>query len=291
MVCRLIQRPQPTEPTKRLVRKEAFFGCVICGNPIIEYAHIIPYSKSQDNSAKNLVVLCPNHHTRYDLGDISEQKIRLFKANPFNKGKDVTDRFDIEGEIPTIQAGSNIFRNVPVLLAIDNKNIITLNKMECLMLNVEFYDEKNNLLAFIKDNEWCALSGMVWDIEYHTVAKALIIRTKPRKILLRLRISQGVVHLSGLLYYNGFRVKIFPNYILFGNEMMIWKGCRFENLITALWIVTQTHEFKIGTFLHAHEYKKPILATLMRRSNFLHGRIYETHYIMKECKFCGKIVL
>jgi len=288
----LNQKHRLPEPTKRILRKEAFFGCVVCGNPIIEYAHVIPYGVSQDDSVNNLVVLCPNHHTRYDVGDISERKIRMYKSNPFNKERNVADRFDVEGDVPIIEAGTNIFKNTPVLLVIDNKNIITLSKEEeGLLLNAVLYDKNNNLLAFIKDNEWCALSGMVWDIDYHTVAKSLVIRTKPRNILLKLRISKGVVHFSGLLYYNGVRTRISPSKIMFGNNIMTWRESQFENCITAFWFDTQKGSFGAGSSVHEHEYKKPICVTLMQRTSLLRGRIYETHYIMRECRFCGQIAI
>ena len=286
------QRHQLPEPTKRIVRKEAFFGCVVCGNPIIEYAHIIPYGISRDDRVGNLVALCPTHHTRYDLGGISEDKMRAFKSNPFNKGRDVVDRFDIEGDVPIIEAGTNIFKNTPVLLVVDNRNIVTLSKEEDeLLLNAVFYDKNNDLLAFIKDNEWCALSGMAWDIEYHTVAKALVIRTKPRNILLRLRIRKGVIHFSGLLYYNGLKVRISPSKIMFGNNVMTWKRCKFENCITAIHFDTQTGSFGIASSVHEHEYRKPICVTLMQGSDLLRGRIYQTYYIMRECRFCNQIAL
>ena len=36
------------------------------GGDIIEKAHIVPYCKTADNSFENLVVLCPNCHTKFD---------------------------------------------------------------------------------------------------------------------------------------------------------------------------------------------------------------------------------
>lgn len=33
---------------------------------ISEKAHIIEYCQSQDNSYENLIILCPNCHTRFD---------------------------------------------------------------------------------------------------------------------------------------------------------------------------------------------------------------------------------
>jgi hypothetical protein len=65
------------------IRTEAGYRCAIptCRHPKIEIAHIVPWSKTQDNSAANLIALCPTCHTRYDSHDITEKSIRYFKAN------------------------------------------------------------------------------------------------------------------------------------------------------------------------------------------------------------------
>jgi hypothetical protein len=285
----MTQRPPLPDPTKRIVRKEGFFGCVVCGNPLIEYSHIIPYSKSHDDSPENLVPLCPTHHAEYDNEAISEKRMREFKANPYNKNRDVGERFYIEGDKPIIEIGSNIFENTPIPLVIDSKNIVSLYKEENeLLLNALFYDMNNNLLASIKDNEWCASSGMVWDIEYHTTAKALIVRTKPKDILLRLKISKGIVHLSGALNYNGLQVRMFPTRVI-GKKTVSLRHCKFSNVIAAVAFDTRTGGFEIATSRHEHEFKKQIIAQMRR--DYQHGRRYEPVFIMKECRHCGRIFL
>ena len=51
------------QPIQKQLRREANFGCALCGCPIIEYAHIIPYRNIQAYLPENIVVLCPNHYT------------------------------------------------------------------------------------------------------------------------------------------------------------------------------------------------------------------------------------
>ncbi len=67
------------EHTKRRLYAESMGRCMnpscqiklfINESDIIEKAHIVPYSKTEDNSFENLVVLCPNCHTKYDKGDV-----------------------------------------------------------------------------------------------------------------------------------------------------------------------------------------------------------------------------
>lgn len=282
------QRERIPDSTKRIVRQEAFFGCVKCGNPIVEYAHIISYNISKDNSLGNLVTLCPTDHTKYDLGAYTEEEIREFKSNPFNKGRDIKDSFTITGSDPIIEAGTNLCINTPVLLMVDNKNIVTLIKeKDMLTLNALFYNRNNELVAFIKNNEWVSLSGRAWDIVYRTVAKNLTIRTQQRDIMLRLKISQGVVHFSGKLYYNGFRVVISPTQMMVGRNAMFLRHCAFKNCITAVVVDTQKGGIGVGSSQHEHEYKDPIMVYLRKEMS----AVYKKYYVLKECKFCRKIQL
>ncbi|MBU5337278.1 hypothetical protein [Intestinibacter bartlettii] len=44
------KRPPIPNPLKRELRQEAHFGCVNCGNPIIEYHHITPWSEVKEHT-------------------------------------------------------------------------------------------------------------------------------------------------------------------------------------------------------------------------------------------------
>jgi hypothetical protein len=275
-----------SEPTKRLIRQAAFFGCSICGNPLLEYAHIMPYEKSQDNSVENLIALCPNHHTEYDLGDFSREQIRDYKLNPFNKGRDVSKTFNIRGRIPIIEAGTNICRNTPVLLFVDEKNIVTLHKQDNqLLLNALFYDKNNLLLAYIRNNEWHTIDKQIWDVVYRTVARELTIRTKPRDIMLKLRIKKGIVHFSGKLYYNGFKVQITKNKMMVGHKSRSIDHCKFDKGITVVSVDTKRGDIDVASPKHEHEYETP-LVTLLRSASF--GALYKTFLIPRGCKFYKK---
>lgn len=51
--------------------------CVICGfDYSIQIHHITPLHKGGDNSASNLITLCPNHHKMADLGIINVEHLR-----------------------------------------------------------------------------------------------------------------------------------------------------------------------------------------------------------------------
>lgn len=53
---------------QRQLRKECFFGCALCGSPLIKYAHIVPYSQIQAFLPENMISLCPLHYDKYGTG-------------------------------------------------------------------------------------------------------------------------------------------------------------------------------------------------------------------------------
>ena len=74
-----LERPWPktakgTRPTipsaiKVDIKRESHFACAICGHMENgEVAHIEAVAKTFNNSPENLILLCPNHHSKYDYG-------------------------------------------------------------------------------------------------------------------------------------------------------------------------------------------------------------------------------
>ncbi len=93
--CRYLREPWPLPPSgtrphiptyiRDDVRAESHQGCAICGAMDNgEVAHIEPAAKSSNNSPDNLLLLCPNHHSKYDLGfapasNVDEKVVRAAK--------------------------------------------------------------------------------------------------------------------------------------------------------------------------------------------------------------------
>src|ERR1039457_2303129 len=72
------KRPDIPDPIKEDVKREAHLWCAICGNANRgEVAHIEAVADTLNNSPDNLIFLCPNHHTEYDLGYKPSSNITL----------------------------------------------------------------------------------------------------------------------------------------------------------------------------------------------------------------------
>jgi DnaJ-class molecular chaperone len=62
-------RPGIPKKIKDDIKAESHMSCAICGHMDNgEVAHIEAVETSLNNSPDNLIYLCPNHHTKYDLG-------------------------------------------------------------------------------------------------------------------------------------------------------------------------------------------------------------------------------
>ena len=75
----------PPLQIQKQLKKEASYGCVICGCPILQYAHIVPNGDVQAFLPENMLVLCPFHYIRYNDREVSESALREAKNNPYNK--------------------------------------------------------------------------------------------------------------------------------------------------------------------------------------------------------------
>src|SRR5438132_13983762 len=70
---------------QRQLRKECFFGCALCGSPLLKDAHIVPYNRIQAFLPEKMISLCLPHYGKCDNGDLSESYLRDAKRDPHNR--------------------------------------------------------------------------------------------------------------------------------------------------------------------------------------------------------------
>jgi hypothetical protein len=209
----------PPLPIQKQLRKETNFGCALCGCPILEFAHIIPYgNKVQAYLPENMIALCPNHHTKFNRGELSESYLRDAKKNPHNRIQ-VKDAFFIESQDIAVNLGKSKFINTSRILVVDDFDIISINieSEKYVLLNINFFDKLNNLVAVVAENSWSADKSLVWNIEYKP--QDLIIRNALRNISFEVKIENGEeIFLTGGMYFNGYPIRITENEVLLGDK-------------------------------------------------------------------------
>jgi hypothetical protein len=117
-------RNAPAE-IKRRLRQEAFFGCCMWGNPLIENAHIIDHSITKQFPIEDMLALCPNCHEEADLGNIPKYVLRDVKQMPFNKNSSYTKkRFVVTGQDLVVSTGSSRFVNTERVFTVDDFDLV-----------------------------------------------------------------------------------------------------------------------------------------------------------------------
>jgi hypothetical protein len=233
-------------PIRRQLRQETNFGCAICGTPIIEIHHIIPWSETRTHKQEEMIALCPTHHHRADCHEYSRKYLHNIKQNPHNRNV-VADQFTIQSEDVCVTLGGSTVTNLSRILSVDNFDIISLTKEENYpLLNLNLFDEFDNWVAVVEGNQWFVDRRRVWDIEY--IPKHLVLRYAPRKIALDVEISEGEIIIKGNLFFNGFNIQATDDDLLLnGKSQMVMHHVAVTNpppLNTAL---NSPLAFSIGT--------------------------------------------
>src|SRR5438874_1726823 len=114
-MLRWCQMPKTTVPIQiqKQLRKEALYGCAICGCPILEFAQITLHNDdTQTFLPENMVSLCPLHHLQYKNGDrrLSDSSLRRAKDNPYNKRHE-NNAFTIQSQDMSVNVGKCKFVN------------------------------------------------------------------------------------------------------------------------------------------------------------------------------------
>ena len=197
------------QPIQKQLRREANFGCALCGCPIIEYAHIIPYRNIQAYLPENIVALCPNHYTNFDRGEFSDSYLRDAKNNPHNKTY-IQDAFFIDSQDIAVNVGKSKFINTSRILAVNDFDIISIKRENerYILLDLNFFDKLNNLIAVVYENSWTAekTASAVWEIVYKP--HHLVIRNISRNLFFESKIENEELFITANMYYNAIPLSI-----------------------------------------------------------------------------------
>lgn len=122
-----VERALYSEAMGRCMNPDCQTELFIGEGDIIERAHITPYCKTKDNSFDNLVILCPNCHTKFDklhlftMEQICEWKqIRKNEVDRFFSKKHTTFKELKETVTPILLENKSYFDNY---FLSDNKNL------------------------------------------------------------------------------------------------------------------------------------------------------------------------
>lgn len=216
----MLSRTVPPQVAQQL-RAEAGFGCAVCGCPIIEYHHIIPWSERQHYEVDHMVALCRNHHQ--ELGKQRKNVSYAAKQTPFNikhkrfKGYLVTNK-----ENQSLVLGNTRFVGFTHAISyfgvplFGHQIVNTEIRLSCFIPNSDFFPEIE-----VAGNNISAMTDNFWDIDFKS--NYVQFRRKKGEIYLELDFRGDDVMVNGRLEIKGREFTFSPNHCDFG-------GPRIENL-------------------------------------------------------------
>lgn len=237
-------RPPIPPEVKRILRKEAGFGCVVCGYPIYDYHHIIEFSHDPHMRPEDMIILCPNHHR--EVRKISEVKQREYKAIPFNIKKGYTNgQLTIDEPDLMTEIGGNVFINNGFILTVDDEPLLSVKVDESgkLLLTATLYDKEDNCIALIQDNEWISGDSNIWDLTFGF--NWIRILKKSREVSLYIDASTYILRITGNFWRKRHFFKCDKNRIRVGYSSTPSKILNMGFVGALLNIVTKSEMFEI----------------------------------------------
>lgn len=145
---------------RRALRKEAGYGCVICGEIVIQYEHIQPEFKDAfEHDPNKMTILCSQCHYKVTQGLIAKESVWQAKKNPRikNIGAAKSELFLRNVKALKVRIGDTVFINAKSIIEIDDKVILQILPPESIeapfRINASFFDSNNEFVAAIINNE------------------------------------------------------------------------------------------------------------------------------------------
>lgn len=222
-------------PIQIQLKKESRYGCSICGCPLLEFVQFIPSDTPGAYLPENMIAICPTHTLKFVQNELSATELSSFKTKPYNKTNE-NKPFALASPELTVNIAKTKFINTYRLLSVDDFDLITIRKENnsYLLLDLNFFDSQNNLIAVTSENSWTTDKKQVWNIDYEP--GYLKIQNKTRQILFEAKIESGEIFIVADMYYNGIPVNITRDEVLFGGieEGAETKGTTLKNYETAI---------------------------------------------------------
>lgn len=155
------------------------------------------------------MALCPGCHDMATRGAMPISKQLEYKMNPYNirngfsKGKLIINK----GTIPLIFAGHNTIQKFGDIVVVNGESLLTFNVNDdgVTELSLKLYDENDDLVMEIINNEWVSGDYFAWDIEVSY--EWIKIQRENRDIILGIK-THGIIELRADLWWRGYNLQI-----------------------------------------------------------------------------------
>jgi len=151
------------EPIRRSVRNRCGFGCVVCGNPFIDYHHFAPaFERAKEHRPEGITLLCKQHHGEAHRKLLSPESVHRNNDNPFcvqegHTSESLVSRGGLSAGPMVFMIGSATFET-PIVLMYESEELISFKPPESgnapWRLSARILGRNEKELLKIVDNEW-----------------------------------------------------------------------------------------------------------------------------------------
>ncbi|SHG78830.1 HNH endonuclease [Cognatishimia maritima] len=212
-------------PVRTQLRQEAFFGCAKCGNPILDYHHIVPWQEEHHNRPEDMIALCPTCH-RIVAKWHRDRQYEL-KSAPENKGKGkLRGELGTDREKSSFVLGSNTFINTPNIVSYYGQSIISYSVRDNQSL-ISVYLPRDDFWPELKivNNDVLVHTQGLWDVEFR--ADYLKIRKRHGENFFTIDLSGEHAKVTGNIVIGGERFVFSESSTNVGGLAM--SGCTIKN--------------------------------------------------------------
>lgn len=212
-------RPSIPEEIKRRVRQRCGFGCVLCGNPIIDYDHMHGFDPAKGHIEKELTLLCPEHHRDKTHGRLDLDTVLAANSSPYNIQNNASGkkRLEFRGNPCTIWLGNNAVtaslgegRSV-IAIGVDSIPLLAFRRVDDQLMSLfQIFNVYNEPVLRIIDNE-LRYYALPWDIRLQ--GNQLSIREGSGKYLvdLEFKMPNAIFVRRARMLCNGVEVVVTPS--------------------------------------------------------------------------------
>ncbi|HEU4966353.1 MAG TPA: HNH endonuclease signature motif containing protein [Candidatus Saccharimonadales bacterium] len=156
-------------PTRRILRKEANFGCAICGEPYLTYHHFDPpWKELHHDNPEGMIALCVKHAALADANTFTKEQLRARKRSPANKSTMLESTFEWFRQNFLFIVGGNVTFKCNTILESSRERIIWLEEDEATAsrsISMNIRDQAGSLILSMDKNQWTSDLSLVEDVD------------------------------------------------------------------------------------------------------------------------------
>lgn len=202
---------------RNIVDNESSFKCSWCGVNLFERHHIKEYALGGENSADNLILLCPTCHTEAHKGAICNDELLQRKRELNGNIDKSTGNISVNGTPIFIAGGTRYEGGIERILVHRDLDYL---KIECinnhLQVSLRLYDAEGKLVFWMSKNRWWVENENIFDFEFNK--SSLVIKSDEIDSILEIKIVEDEVRLLCQMYINNILIKFDENQINIGQS-------------------------------------------------------------------------